>query len=98
MKVVIKEPGVASYGADIPNTLEDLQKVVGGYIEVLGVMDGLVIICNEEGRLQDLKYNCEFAGIDFVGTIIFAGTDGEGDFTDIPDDLARLVMRELWGR
>ena len=97
MKVIIKEPEVASYGADIPNTLEDLQKVVGGYIETLSAMPGLVIICNEEGRLQGLKHNCEFAGIDFVGTIIFAGTDGD-EFTDISDDLARLVMRDLWGR
>ena len=53
-----------------------------GYIETVFVND-LVIICNEEGLLKGLPNNCNVAGIDFVGTIIFIGIQGK-EFSDIP--------------
>ena len=35
MRVIYKAPGCAPEPRDIPNTLEDLQATVGGYIDVL---------------------------------------------------------------
>lgn len=67
----------------ISNTLKNLQTHVGGYIEAVTLSPELVIICNEEGRILGLPYNCRIAGIDFYGDIILAGVDGE-DFGDIP--------------
>ena len=35
------------------------------------------IICNEEGRLQRLPYNCTLLGMDFFGTVLIAGVKGD---------------------
>lgn len=54
MKVIYKAPGCAPEPRDIPNTLEELQATVGGYIETVTIASDAVIICNEEGRLRGL--------------------------------------------
>lgn len=93
MKVIVKEPGKAAEFREVENTLEALQKIVGGYIETVTLFSDLVIICNEEGRILNLPYNCNICGVEFVGTIIFAGIDGE-DFGDVPiqaDDFGKLL-------
>ena len=92
IRVLIKEPGKAGRIEEIPNTLEDLQKLVGGYIETFTFVSDAVVICNEEGRLKNLPYNCDLFGISFVGTIIFAGVDGE-EFADLPDGVERILKR-----
>lgn len=39
-------------------SLKELQTIVGGYIECLHLFtDGLLLICNEEGKLMNLPYN-----------------------------------------
>lgn len=97
IKVLIKDPGKAPREFDIENTLETLQHIVGGYIETVTLASDLVIICNEEGRLMNLPYNCDVCGIDFVGTIILAGVAGE-EFADLPGDMEswKSVFRRLW--
>ena len=42
---------------EIENSLEALQEQVGGYIEVLPLQPGIVIVCNEEGKLKGLEPN-----------------------------------------
>lgn len=37
--------------------LEELQKIVGGYIEVLNLNDGRIMVVNEEGKIQGLDLN-----------------------------------------
>lgn len=37
--------------------LEELQGIVGGYIECLNLNDGRLLVCNEEGKLKDLDLN-----------------------------------------
>ena len=74
IKVYVKKPGKPLEAWKIHNTLEAMQQVVGGYIETVTVATDLVIVCNEEGRLIGLPYNCTIAGgCDFVGTIFFVG-------------------------
>lgn len=43
--------------------LEELQEVVGGYIEIIRLNDGRVIVVNEEGLLQGLPVNIEATNI-----------------------------------
>ena len=70
IKAVIQRPGQISQIITIPNTLEALQQLVGGYIETLTLPDGFVIICNEEGRYLGLQPNVNtYAGV-IVGNII----------------------------
>jgi hypothetical protein len=89
MKIIIKEPGKAPEYRDIQNKLEELQNLVDGYIETITFDDDCVLICNEEGRLRDLPWNCRLFTINFFGTVLFVGVDGE-DFTDCP-----LTIKDL---
>jgi len=97
IKVIIKRPGEKPYVTNISDTLKNLQRTVGGYIETVTLADNLVLICNEEGRIRKLPYNCNIMGSDFFGTLIFAGIDGE-NFGDIPCDFKvfKTVFKSLF--
>lgn len=90
--VYVKHPGKKPHGEIIDNTLEALQKVVGGYIEHITIAANMAVICNEEGIIQGLPYNCHVAGVRLVGTIVFVGVRGE-NYTHCP-----AVDPELWIR
>lgn len=92
MKVIYKAPGAAPELRDIPNTLEELQDTVGGYIETVTFASDACVICNEEGRLLGLPFNCTFLGTSFVGPILIVGIDGE-DFADLKPEYAGLILR-----
>ncbi len=83
IKVIVKRPDEAGHATWMSNSLKAFQTAVDGYIETVTVATGIVVICNEEGRLRGLEPNCRFCGVDFVGTIIVAGVDGE-EFADCP--------------
>ena len=102
IKVIIKRPdeefGHVSW---ISNTLENLQKTVGGYIETVPIGGGAISICNEEGKLKGLQPNFwvgpRLYSDLIVGTAIIVGTSGE-EFADCPLDFdvwKKLLKR--WG-
>lgn len=90
ISVLIKEPGKDAYRKDIDNTLEALQREVGGYIEAVTIADGLVLICDEEGKLKNKTANFAFCGDVFVGTVILAGAD-EDDFKSLPECTEKMI-------
>ena len=79
-----KLPFEDPYSDHIENTLEAMQKFVGGYIETYTFAADAAIICNEEGRLLGMPYNCTVCGMDFVGPILIVGVNGE-EFCSLPD-------------
>ena len=83
IRVIVKEPGKAPREVTIPNQLKALQAIVGGRIEYYTVRADFGIICNEEGHLLHLPYNCACYGSGFVGTIIAVGAEGD-EFADCP--------------
>lgn len=91
--VLRKAPGEPWQVDTVANELHALQKAVDGYIEVVTLVPGIVVICDEEGWLYNKPCNCEIAGIDFVGTILIAGTAGE-EFCDVPDDVISAFVGE----
>lgn len=87
IRVIVKRPD-EEYGhmTNISPRLENLQKIVGGYIETVSLTDKIVIICNEKGKLRGLEPNLRIGSFDvLVGTIIVCGIDGD-DFGEIPID------------
>ena len=83
IRVIRKRPGCLPELIQVENTLEALRQEVGGYIETVTFAQDVCIICNEEGRLLGLPYNVTFLGVDFMGTILIVGVDGE-EFSDLP--------------
>ena len=58
MKVVIVEPQKKPEVREIGDSLEAMQKIVGGLIEAVYPFDEpVVLICNEEGKLLNLPLN-----------------------------------------
>ena len=80
---------------EIENTLEALQKAVGGYIESLTLIPGkAVMIANEEGVLLDLSINhaaSALAGVRIVGPALIVGVS-EDDFCDLDPETARRII------
>ena len=85
-----KNPGDECFHVvEIGKELEDLQKEVGGYIERISFVPGVAILCNEEGRLRGMPYNCTLFGVKLVGPVLVVGEDGE-EFADLKDAKAAL--------
>lgn len=74
---------------DIDNTLEALQKAVGGYIETVTIAKDACLICNEEGRLLDLKPQ-NVLGMEFYGNVLLVGVKGDR-FTDVPEGIIKRL-------
>ena len=89
MRVIIKRPE-EKYGhvCSISDSLENLQKTVGGYIEVVPITnspDGkrILLVCNEEGKVRNLEPNINLMGEQIVGTFFLCSESGE-EFDDLP--------------
>ena len=87
IRAIIKEPKKSAFVKTIPNTLESLQNLVGGYIQCisLGQKNGkpILAICNEEGKLMGLPNNIPIGYDVLCGTVVIVGDAGE-DFGDCP--------------
>ena len=93
---------------EINNTLEELQKIVGGYIEIPFISrvfndNKINIIINEEGKYID-GLKPEIAVIkketnsilDIVyGNCIFASHDHEGNTIELNEEQKQIVKEEL---
>ena len=94
MKAIRKKPGCEPELIEVENTLEALQREVEGYIEVITLPYGAALICNEEGMLCGLPFNCWFFDMPFVGTILVVGRDRD-EFCDVPEaDFLMCHLRE----
>ena len=89
MKAIRKKPGAQPEIIEVDNTLKALQAEVDGYIETVTIASDVVVICNEEGVLRGLPYNCRF-----VGTILVVGHSRD-EFCDVPEaDFLMYHLRE----
>lgn len=95
--VIIKEPGKFPRFTKLEKTLEAFQKTVGGYIETVTVLEDLVLVCNEEGRILGLPPCLHLFGLDFYGTVVLVGKDKD-EFCDCPlgYDIAKKHFHSLW--
>ena len=57
MHVMLVEPGKYAEMVDIERTLAAEQAAVGGYVEFVRLEEGVTLIVNEEGKLDQLPLN-----------------------------------------
>lgn len=103
IKAIVKRPDEQfGHVTWISDSLKNLQNTVGGYIETVTLDNGVVLICNEEGKLRDMPYNFTlripprvtmfevinelFGQCKFFGTVIACGAEGD-QLADIPIDI-----------
>lgn len=82
IKIVLQNPGELSRIVTVPNTLEALQELVGGYIEVVGIGNGLLLVMNEEGKIKGLPENVRCLYDTIVGPV-FITADKDEDFRSL---------------
>jgi len=86
-KMVIIEPHKPAYEALVEDSLESLQRAVGGYIEITYPFDdNAMIIGNEEAKLIGMEGNRRVNGSVYAGPLLIAADDGEGGTTDLTDE------------
>ena len=103
-KVVVVRPGedpVAEEVDEVP-TLESMQQLVDGYIEVtslsrlcppLRAPGWAVLVCNEEGRLVPLRYN----RINVYGTFFICRRVND-ELVALDDDATAKILALPWDR
>ena len=94
MKALLFTPPDAVAEVEIENTLEALQKAVGGYIETVTLTTDACLICNEEGRINPKMRPQTVLGTIFYGPVLLVGTKGD-EFTDVPDGWVKEYERRM---
>lgn len=98
IQIVYKKVNEDARMMEIENTLEAKQNLVGGLIEVVPY-GNLLLVCNEEGKLMNLKPNVAF-DLDYIaGDFFVIGDDYEnGDFKSLTDEECKQVIEDLNSR
>ena len=65
IRVLIVEANKEPYQIRIEHTLKNLQKIVGGYIEILQLDYNTDLVCNDEGKINRLPLN-RFVDYDII--------------------------------
>ena len=79
------EPGKEPEEVTIPNTLEAMQNMVGGLIEIV-YLDDVCLVCNEEGKLVGLEGNRRVGRDIISGTFFLAGDTDYGEFCSLTQE------------
>lgn len=79
IKCLLVKPYELPEEIEIDNTLEAKQKLVGGWIEqaFLPKDDSVVLICNEEGKINGMKPNRDIGHDIIFGPFLIVGNDFE---------------------
>ena len=76
VRILLKRVGLKPKEMVIPNTLEAKQELVHGMIENVYLDDiGVDLICNEEGKLEDMNPNLTLFYDYIAGDCFFIGDD-----------------------
>jgi hypothetical protein len=79
---------------EIENELEPMKKIVGGFIQMVQVLDWNMV-CNEEGKLDGLppnRYIDELKDV-IAGTFFLSSAvDDEGEFTSLTQEEVGTII------
>lgn len=95
IRVIYKRVGFDPVEVTVPNELEALQILVGGYIETVPFASGAIMLVDEEGKLDGRPVNFPYKGDLICGSVVWVGTKGE-NFTDCPFTLATFRFFYPW--
>lgn len=80
------EPGQAPYEKEMEDTLAAIQQEVQGLFRPVYVEDGVILCCNEEGKLNGMAPNRWLEEDIICGPFFLVGDDHEGGFCSLTDD------------
>lgn len=88
IRVLVVEPNKLPKEEIIPNRLQDKQKIVDGLIEYAYLEEDrdVVIICNEEGKINGSEPNRYIGHEVLFGTFIIVGDNDTGEDRSLTDE------------
>ena len=98
IRVLLVEPGKHPRLVEVEHTVQNLQKLVGGYLQaVYPWSDYLALVCDDEAKLKrGTLPNRILEDYDLlVGSFFICGL-GEEDFTSISDEMALKYAKKFW--
>lgn len=100
--VLMVEPHKNPTITTLTNDLDTLQKAVSigadyqGLIEIIGIEEGVCILCNEEGKLIGLEGNRRLGRDILTGVFYVVGEDGEGELTSLSSEKLEEYKERFW--
>lgn len=91
---VVKMPGAPAEVRQIKGTLDELQGLVGGYIELVPV-HGVSIYCNDDCADLTANVELELVGVVSGPVVVLGEVDADGNETGLSDEQAetwRVVL------
>lgn len=96
MVIVVKEPNKAAEIREITNDLETKQKIVGGLIDYVPLINGMDLIFNEEFLFDEsLERNIMINGQIYMGTVFMTKANEKGEFVSLLDGEIRVAKMIL---
>ncbi len=89
IKCLLVEPNKLPKEIEIKKELEEYQRLVGGWIEevYLPFDDDIVIICNEEGKINGMELNRDIGRDIIAGPFLIVGDDYDNaDFKSLTQE------------
>ena len=97
MRILKIEPGQAAYEKEINNDLHSVQaEVGGGLFQPVCLGNGIVLCCNEEGKLNGMPPNRWLEEDDVIcGPFFLVGEDGTGEFVSLTDEQVAICQEQF---
>ena len=102
IKVLMVEPGKNPIETELSNDLDSLQKAVSrgtdyrGLIELIYVEPGVLILANEEGKLNGMEGNRKFGADILTGVFYVVGEDVFGNLISLSDNNIEKYKSRFW--
>jgi hypothetical protein len=99
IRVLLVEPGEHPRLVEVEHTVQNLQKLVGGYIQATYPWDEdrIGLVSDDEGKLkQDYVLNRTLEDYDIIAGSFFLCGLGHEDFISISDELALKYAKKFW--
>ena len=91
MKIVVKNAYENPVVKEIEGELNEMQEIVGGYIECFPMTDDILCVCNEEGKILGLPINFNFNRAYICGNVFFVASGCE-EFESLTDEQVYTIM------
>ena len=102
MRILKVEPGQAPYEKEMEDTLATIQQEVQGLFQPVYVEDGVILCCNEEGKLLGLPLNRTLRDENgeiydaIAGTFFICGAPADSEnFTSLTDEQIDYWLRRF---
>lgn len=102
INVLMVEPHKHPQRTTIKNDLDSLQKAVSvgsdyqGLIELIWVEEGVLILCNEEGKINGLEPNRRFGDDILCGVFYVVSEDNDGNLASLSPTMMDKYSKLFW--